>query len=219
MITDFQIFGIEETSDIDIIKKAYRKRVKETHPDNASEESLVRNHFLFIQINQAYTRLTRNKGLSQFKDKGIRPEDIEGKTITRHKDPAYVFYRTAMRYYMQIHPSQWNKRRNLFDSNKLPMNQEERDERRRIVFDLIKLFPKAYYYFSIVVHEYPSSPWVDDSLEKMELIEGRTKKYGKILESFYSWPSVAKEKAKRLEDIIKRTNAIVENEGSLKWPE
>jgi outer membrane protein assembly factor BamD (BamD/ComL family) len=49
---------------------------------------------------------------------------------------------------------------------------------------LVKLFPRAYYYFSIVVHEYPHSVWFQDAREKMTLIEERTTRYRKIIESF-----------------------------------
>ena len=45
-------------------------------------------------------------------------------------------------------------------------------------------FPKAYYYFSIVVHEYPESDWAFDAREKLGLIEARIGMYRKILESF-----------------------------------
>ena len=55
------------------------------------------------------------------------------------------------------------------------------------VKELVSLFPKAYYYFSIVVHDYPNSVWVNDSKEKMEAIEKRMKIYKKIIESFIAW--------------------------------
>lgn len=69
--------------------------------------------------------------------------------------------------------------------------KKRHEEKRAKVMELIKLFPKAYYYFSIVVHEYPDSPWNADALEKMKLIEDRTRIYMKILESFDAWPNVA----------------------------
>jgi outer membrane protein assembly factor BamD (BamD/ComL family) len=53
--------------------------------------------------------------------------------------------------------------------------------------ELVGLFPRAYYYFSIVVHEYPKSEWYDDAREKMELIETRIGMYKKIIESFTTW--------------------------------
>jgi len=218
MISDFQLLGIEDTTNIQIIKSAYRKRVKETHPDNSSEENRFKNHLLFIQINQAYGRL-----IGKYKNRNEQKKNIvkatANKGIVEHKDPAYVFYRTGMQYFMKIHPSQWSHQSNLFEKSKVPIDEKAQEENRQIVLELIKLFPRAYYYFSIVIHEYPNSPWANDALEKMKLIEDRTKKYSKIIESFKAWPTVPKEKANRLEKTIERTNEILRGqERPLKWP-
>lgn len=106
MLTDFQILGIEETSNTQIIKKAYRTRVKETHPDFSSEEDSIKNHLLFIQINQAYNCLLK-------KNEAVRADVIRTpqtspikNPLQKHSDPAYVFYKTGMKFFMKIHPSQ-----------------------------------------------------------------------------------------------------------------
>jgi len=53
----------------------------------------------------------------------------------------------------------------------------------------------------------------------MKLIEDRTKKYSRIIESFHAWPSVPKEKVIRLEKTIERTNEILKDqERPLKRP-
>ena len=64
------------------------------------------------------------------------------------------------------------------------MKEKELVKIQNKVRNLVKLFPKAYYYFSIVIHEYPDSVWFHDSKEKMSLIEERTVRYKKIIESF-----------------------------------
>jgi curved DNA-binding protein CbpA len=53
LIDDFTILGIEKTNDIGLIKAAYRKRVKEIHPDICPDNDKFRNHLLFIEINKA----------------------------------------------------------------------------------------------------------------------------------------------------------------------
>lgn len=198
-MTDFQILGIEETRDLSAIKSAFRRRIKEVHPDHSAEEDAFRNHLLFIQINQAYTRLISRADLdpaaSAAKPSGA-PEPAAraraappnaGTALVRSKDPAYAFYKTGMKFFMAIHPSKWNAESQLQVPIKGDTSKEQEELKLRVK-ELIKLFPKAYYYFSIVAHEYPESIWAADAREKMALIEERTRMYKKIIESFGLMP-------------------------------
>jgi hypothetical protein len=183
LLTDYQILRIQENADVSTIKSAYRKIVKEIHPDVT--HGSFEKHLLFIQINQAYQRLMhRHKA-------DAAPAAIKLKTgisketgIIQHKDPAYVFYKAGMKEYMKIHPSQWNAELPNITENPGPEDFRKLEEIKEKVRNLVKGFPKAYYYFSIVVHEYPGSVWYQDALEKMTLIEERTIRYKKIIESF-----------------------------------
>ena len=49
MLTDYDILHISETQDFAVIRKAYRKIVKEIHPDVSNETDLIKNYLLFIQ--------------------------------------------------------------------------------------------------------------------------------------------------------------------------
>ena len=181
-MTDYKILGIPEGSSLIEIKKAYRKRVKEIHPDLSDEENTFKNHLLFIEINKAYQRLIMKKPLSRKAEIKNDKKPSESKEITIHKDPAYVFYKTAMNYFMKIHPSQWSK---IAEKNAFGLETEEDIQKlTEKVSTLSGMFPKAYYYFSMVVNEYPNSSWYNDSKEKMKLIEERTIMYKKIIESF-----------------------------------
>ena len=185
MLSDYDILCIPETQDITLIQKAYRQRVKEIHPDVSSRLDAMKNHLLFIQINKTYRRLMDKIG-------GQRPPVIlpkksgpsAGSAIEQHKDQAYVFYKTAISHFMKIHPSQWTIKIKDKASRPNSIDEDDLEKVQEKVESLVKLFPKAYYYFSIVVHEYPDSVWVHDSKEKMELIEERTIRYKKIIESF-----------------------------------
>ena len=185
MLSDYKILGIPENSSLKKIKEAYRKIVKETHPDVT--DNTFKKHILFIQINKAYERLIKkhNKGTSQPKEKTeARPENIKSNGIINHKDPAYVFYKTGMNFFMKIHPSQWQLETQSIMEKPGLKDLEELKKIKTKVKELVKLFPKAYYYFSIVVHEYPDSIWYGDARDKMTVIEERTVMYKKIIESF-----------------------------------
>jgi curved DNA-binding protein CbpA len=219
MLTDYHILHIRKNADILSIKSAYRKLVKEIHPDvtNGSFEK----HLLFIRINHAYERLMKSRksgvGVSAKAARsvktcrppqGARPqaprpyrprtaetappsavETIQSRAttdsaVTKHKDPAYAFYKTGMNCFMKIHPSQWQiETKNIMDAPG-PKDMRELEKIQNKVKNLVKLFPRAYYYFSIVVHEYPDSVWTKDARDKMALIEERTIRYKKIIESF-----------------------------------
>jgi hypothetical protein len=190
MIDDFQILGIESTSNISTIKSAFRKRIKELHPDLAQDENAIKQHLLFIETCNAYNRIIDKKFTEPIQDK--EPQHIQKSTnnkkaATIHSDPAYVFYRNGIRYYSMIHPSQWNIDTDRMLNTRIAGQDEDQKNIRNKIMELVRLFPKAYYYFSIVVHEYPESEWSYDAREKMDLIENRTRMYKKIIESFSTW--------------------------------
>ena len=189
MISDFQVLGIEATKDVSVIKSAYRKKMKELHPDLSGSGDPFQRHILFIAVSSAYKRLLG----SALTDSAPPPREAEAPPVAVdreglavHADPAYVFYRTGMKYFMLIHPSQWNETQQMLNT-KIAGKDEDQELMRQKIMDLVKLFPKAYYYFSIVVHEYPDSVWAYDAAVKTKLIEDRTKRYRHIIESFSSW--------------------------------
>lgn len=187
MITDFTILGIPETNDVTLIKKAFHSRAKELHPDVANDMGKVRNYYLFIEVCNAYDRL-----IARINHDAPRPSSKvrsheSSNEVAKHKDPSYVYYSTACKYYELVHPSHWNDNRTITINGKTKEENRLQKETLEKVKELVSLFPKAYYYFSIVVHDYPNSVWVNDSKEKMEAIEKRMKIYKKIIESFIAW--------------------------------
>jgi hypothetical protein len=186
MISDCRILGIEETLDIAAIKSAFRRKVKELHPDLAAGGDPLERHALFVQVCDAYRRLLR----SSPSEPGPRPAAkavSKGQGVVAHSDPAYAFYKAGMKHYMKIHPSQWNIETQRMLNTRIAGDDEEQELIKKKVLNLVALFPKAYYYFSLVIHEYPESEWAYDSKEKMGRIEERIGMYRRIIESFSSW--------------------------------
>ncbi len=184
MLSDFDLLGIPRTGDRALIRAAYRKRVKETHPDAAKEGDAFKNHLLFIQITKAYERLLRmSKDVSN--QTPAKSQPLESKNaMVRHKDPAYAHYKAGMGYFMKIHPSQWKQATQRKLATPIPGDAQDQVRIKEKVKELASLFPKAYYHFSMVVNEYPYSEWAHDARSKMGLIEERTDRYRKIVESF-----------------------------------
>ena len=185
MITDYQILGITETTDTQVIKEAYRKRAKELHPDSATDGKNIQNHYLFIEVYKAYQRLIRSRNdttVNTTSNTVIEPINTIHKSIIQHKDQAYIFYKQGMLLFKKIHPSSWNI--SLTSLSPTTSSDIEEKQTKNRLKDVIKLFPTAYYYFSIVVTEYSFSVWAEDSRNKMQIIEERSKRYKAILGSF-----------------------------------
>lgn len=224
MISDFQILGIEETDDRAAIKRAYRRRAKQLHPDTADSGVLVNNHFLFVEVCKAYGRLTGRapaKG-SAAGDAVARPVAKAGaRTVSptaaqpaaptasagviKHADPAYVYYKNGITIFGKIHPSEWKRRGRVGLSDVVDFDEADQREAQRKVMELVALFPKAYWFFSVVANEYPESPWAADARDKMALIEGRMVRYKSIIESFSSWKDFAASEKERFQTMMKAT--------------
>jgi outer membrane protein assembly factor BamD (BamD/ComL family) len=185
MQTDYDLLGIAETKDASEIKSAYRKIVKEVHPDVATRGDPFKNHLRFIQIPKAYERLMTS--LSKARKKPVEPtrrQTSKESGLVRHKDPAYAYYKTAMNYFRKIHPSSWRVDVSRALTKPSPIREEELAAIQDKTRALLGLLPRAYYYFSIVVHEYPDSVWTEDARDKMNQIEDRTAMYERIVMSF-----------------------------------
>lgn len=187
MRSDYEILGLSDDANANEIRKAYKKKVKELHPDASDESMALKNHYLFIEVCKAYERLCKARKESPLSN-GVNTGAIPGeRSITGHKDPAYVYYKKGCVYFEQVHPSHWNSDRTITINGKTKDENKLQEKTLGKVKTLIALFPKAYYYFSIVVHDYPDSVWMNDSREKMGIIEKRIATYKNILESFSTW--------------------------------
>jgi hypothetical protein len=237
---DFKLLGIAETKDPRLVKEAFRARAKELHPDIAREDlgdDPLKRHLLFVALTQAYRRVLSGIGAAprsvreapqrerKAASSASRPageglgkgEAGAGTSLAPHRDPAYALYKTAMRFYMAIHPSAWAAQPNAPSAPSTDRGGED-DETREKVRRLIRLFPKAYYYFSLVVTDYPDSPWAADAREKMETIERRTVSYKRIIESFGAWKRAGRERGQEVSGIVERTKKLLDEEGELRWP-
>lgn len=200
MISDYQILGIEQTDDISLVKKAYRLRAKQLHPDTADDGTMIGNHFLFVEVCKAYQRLTASvaqcggaknapdsRGLARGNPDKPAPNGA-GRLheVVAHSDPAYAYYKKGMDIFRRIHPSEWKESEKSVIQTEIGDTEEGQKKARARVVELVSMLPKAYFLFSTVVNEYPLSVWASDSGEKMRIIEERMILYKKIIGSFAS---------------------------------
>ena len=184
-LSDYDLLGIAETQDTSTIKSAYRKIIKEVHPDVATGGDSFTNHLRFIQVTKAYERLMVSLSKDRKRPVGtVRHQSSKEPGIVQHKDPAYAYYKTAMNYFRKIHPSYWRIDVSRALTKPSPIREEELAAIQNRTRALLGLLPRAYYYFSIVVHEYPESVWTEDARDKMHQLEDRTALYERIVISF-----------------------------------
>ncbi len=179
---DFGLLGIPPTRDRGLVKKAFRARAKELHPDLAPSrpgEDPIERHLRFAALNQAYGRVLSTLSALPESPPAAPPEAARG-------DPAYALYRKGMDCFMAIHPSAWYS-----------IDEAKDEELRARVRELIRLFPRAYYFFSLVASEFPDSPWAPDARDKIAAIERRTPSYERIAESFGAYRRAGRERGLR----------------------
>jgi len=238
MISDFRLLGIEATEDLALIKSAFRRRAKELHPDLSTDENALGRNDLFAAVCKAYRRLVEMAksragiespnaapgaaapGAAVPGAEASRSGKPAGSGLAAYADPAYAYYKQGIKHFMRIHPSQWAREDEETGTAKYPESAEERDEARLKVLSLVKLFPKAYYYFSIVVSEHPDSEWAFDAREKMGKIEERIVRYRKIIESFEAGADSgadrgAREYRIRYEELEKARKAVRKDQAKL----
>src|SRR5512133_917590 len=222
---DFKLLGIAETRDPKLVKEAFRARAKELHPDIAraelGDDPLVR-HLLFVALTQAYGRVlsgieaapprpgpSHGPSPRQPIAKGGQGAPVDETSLAPHRDPAYALYKSAMRFFMAIHPAAWTAQPSEASAPSTARGAEDEAMRAKVM-ELVRLFPKAYYYFSLVVTDYPDSPWAADAREKMGTIERRTASYKRIIESFGAYKRAGKERGKEVSGIVDRTKRLLE---------
>ncbi len=225
MPSDFELLGLEATEDRSAIRSAYRRRMKELHPDLSGGDDSFGRHALLVGVNGAYRRLMGRAAPGPARSAPPPPESATSEPHTfglpvPHADPAYAYYKTAVDCQRRIHPSAWNFEKSGMLAIKISDDDAAQELMRRKVADLVKLFPKAYFYFSVVANEYPDSVWAADAREKMAQIEKMTRRYRKIIESFSQWNDDRASRAKAHREMLRRqaeTRAAVSPETERRW--
>ena len=132
MITDCQILGIPETTELAVIKEAYRKRAKELHPDSTANSKSIQNHFLFIEVCKAYQRLIKRSSVKKPRNKSNiinNGNEVSNTDLVQHKDQAYIVYKEGMNLFKKIHPSSWNLSLNSLSPNKSSDIEEQKQKK------------------------------------------------------------------------------------------
>ena len=90
MINHYEVLGVSEDADTDVIKKAYRGLLRLTHPDSAGSDNATH---LAVMINEAYHTLSDDTSRSSY-DRELKAEREKGTNHTptpTHASPAQTY--------------------------------------------------------------------------------------------------------------------------------
>lgn len=184
------------------IKRAYRRLVRENHPDRFPAEQKPAQERRMIRINEAYRQLrlrlsgrgaavsspdpvaggapTTARAASRppgwnYELHGREPELSDATEVSAHKDPAYAYYKQGfVRYSAGAGGMMEAGRRARLAPNAAGLKRTLR---------ALHLFQEAYEYFRRVVEEFPESVWAQDAGFRMYRIERFNVIYRRIHEN------------------------------------
>ena len=168
----------DDSSTPDEIKSRYRELVKKNHPDIFPQERRREQNLILMEINEAYLSLLNNSYATAKEYGEIRAES--GSLPVVHREPDYVYYRSAIDHL--------NRGNYIFNwSRYLPVNHRYHFDVRKssllkTATEAIECYRLAYSLFLKVCTGYPSSVWVTDSMDKLDLIEKLNERYSEIIE-------------------------------------
>ena len=155
-------------------KKEYIKQLKRLilkyHPD------LYNDSYLKTFYNEITVKLV-NK-LNNIKSK----EDIQNLSnkiesgLIKLKDQDYIFYKSGIKYYRNIHPNYFYKR----DIN-TTFKTKTYEEMVMVLNKIYLSFNLSEYYFRRVIEEYPQSTYFEDAKIKIQLLKKLYKSYENLV--------------------------------------
>ena len=95
--------------------------------------------------------------------------------INKKKEKEYIYYKSGVKYYRNIHPNKFYKRNT--DST---FETKTYKELVSVLNKIFLSFNLSEYFFNKIVLEYPQSPYYEDSKAKIKLLKKLYKSYENI---------------------------------------
>lgn len=180
------LFSLPENYTLDELKSAYRKQVKENHPDKFTDVSRKNlQEIIMVRINLAYERLEdhiekRNSGGSA---EGLTRETSEGR---KSADLSYQYYRKGLDFLSKAVTKKNHRVMVTLGGSSFScvnIGQFSDAEIKRSYIESFNLFALAEKNFSTVLDKFPDSIWAHDTKNKMKELEKFYSLYQRILDN------------------------------------
>ncbi|MGA2975358.1 MAG: DnaJ domain-containing protein [Spirochaetia bacterium] len=192
-----EILGVTEDATRDQIRKAYRQRVMENHPDRFPSDKKALQELATITLTEAYNALMcavrpgapRADGPSRPREDAAhapagKPAAAPVSAVSRsavalHRDPGYAYYKQGfINFSLAIH--------GIADVNRhIAAGRIPRFTRRYTASEYfgssLAFLRAAHGYFARVVEKHPDSVWASDARWKLRRIEQFSQLYRRIL--------------------------------------
>jgi hypothetical protein len=153
--------------------KQLKQLIKKYHPDLCTDEHL---EAMYDAITKKLTNILNSVKTNETPNDSIVQESVNTENganeLIKIKDLDYIYYKSGMKYYRNIHPNQFYKRNSDRTYETKTYNE--------LVSALNKIFLSfnlSEYYFRKVIDEYPQSPWFEDARDKIRLLKKLYKSY------------------------------------------
>jgi hypothetical protein len=187
-----ELLGVEPGASREEIRRCWRRRVMENHPDRYPSERKPLQEMRVIALNEAYAALmaiARDPWIAgpspAATGAGQQPAPAAA-VLGPHRDPAYAYYKQGfLNFSLAVHGIAELDAR--VASTRQP-SFTPRYEAARDVAGSIGLLAEAHRYFARVVERHPDSVWAADATLKLRRIERFTRLYRKILSNIGAAP-------------------------------
>lgn len=177
-----ELLGLEPGATREEIRRSWRRRVMENHPDRHPPDLKAAQELRVIALNEAYASLMAMARERRTPDPARAPAARAQAGTTAvgwHRDPAYAYYKQGfLNFSLAVHGIAETDAR--VAAGRQP-SYTPRYEAARDFAGSLGLLADAHRYFARVVERHPDSVWAADAALKLRRIERFTRLYRKIL--------------------------------------
>jgi len=155
--------------------KQLKRLIKKYHPD------LCKDSYIELMYNEITKKLVSKLNELKIKDNenNIKLKNNNQKNeygIIEIKEQDYLYYKAGIKYYKNIHPNYFYKR-----NRDTTFETKTYDELLSVLNKIYMSFKLSEYYFNKIINNYSKSMYLEDSKEKIRLLNKLYKSYENII--------------------------------------
>ena len=153
-----------------------KRLIKKYHPDLCNDENLEE---IYNEITRKLVNILNGFKVNNKNNVNINNVNTEYKNneLIELNNQDYIYYKLGIKYYKNIHPNQFYKN----NSNRKTFETKSYNELISVLNNIYLSFNLSEYYFNKIINDYPQSSFVEDSKDKIKLLNKLNKSYRNII--------------------------------------